>query len=113
MRILLPSQEQQLLSAIRPGEPFGPRDKALILFAVHTGLRSCELCALNVGDVLTFDGFARQWVEVVGKRGHQRQVPLNAVARQVSRWLLRHRCWLPGATAGFPPLPAGPGPALP
>ena len=40
MRILLPSQEQQLLSVIRPREPFGARDRALITLALHTGLRS-------------------------------------------------------------------------
>lgn len=82
MRILLPSQENQLLSAIDPGEPFGPRDIALIVFDVHTGLRSAELCALNINDVMTFDGFPRQWVDLVGKGGHQRCVPLNSVARQ-------------------------------
>ena len=82
MRILLPSQESQLLSVIRPGEPFGARDHALIRFAVHTGLRSAELCGLNVGDVYTWDGFPREWLEVVGKGGRQRQVPLNSAARQ-------------------------------
>ncbi len=82
MRILLPSQEQQLLSAIRPGEPWGPRDRALITLALHTGLRSHELVALNVGHVMTWDGFPRQWVEVVGKGARQRQVPLNSAARQ-------------------------------
>jgi len=82
MRILLPAQEAQLLSVIRPGEPFGRRDCALIRLAVHTGLRSAELCGLNVGDVVTVGGCARQWVDVVGKGGHSRQVPLNSAARQ-------------------------------
>jgi len=82
MRILLPAQEAQLLSVIRPGEPFGARDRALIRFAIHTGLRSAELCCLNVGHVFTWDGFPRQWVEVVGKGRKARQVPLNWVARQ-------------------------------
>ena len=82
MRILLLAQESQLLSVIRPGEPFGVRDHALIRFAVHTGLRSAELCGLNVGDVYTWDGFPREWLEVVGKGGRQRQVPLNSAARQ-------------------------------
>ena len=82
MRILLPSQEQQLLSAIRPREPWGARDRALIILALHTGLRSHELCALDVGHVMTWDSIPRQWVEVVGKGGRHRQVPLNAAARQ-------------------------------
>lgn len=82
MRILLPAHESQLLSAIRPREPFGARDHALIRFAIHTGLRSCELCSLNVGHVLTGGGAPREWVEVVGKGGRSRQVPLNSAARQ-------------------------------
>ncbi len=82
MRILLSTQEQQLLSAIRPGEPFGLRDRALITLALHTGLRSWELCGLDVGHVLTRDGLPRRWVEVVGKGGRHRQVPLNRIARQ-------------------------------
>jgi len=84
MRILLPAQEQQLLAVIGLREPFGRRDYSLIRFAVHTGLRSAELCGLNVGDVVTVGGSARQWVDVVGKGGHSRQVPLNSVARQAA-----------------------------
>jgi len=82
MRILLPAQEARLLSVVGLRSPFGARDHALIRFAVHTGLRSAELCSLNVGAVFTWDGFPRQWVEVVGKGGRSRQVPLNSVARQ-------------------------------
>ena len=104
MRILLPSQEAQLLSVIRPGEPFGARDRALIRFAIHTGLRSAELCSLNVGDVYTWDGFARQWVEVLGKGGHQRQVPLNSVARQAVVDLVHFNRSRGFAVAGESPL---------
>lgn len=82
MRILLSSQEQQLLSVIDDQQPFGARDRALILLALHTGLRSRELCSLNVQDVLTWDGFPRQWVEVVGKGNRRRCLPLNTRARQ-------------------------------
>lgn len=104
MRMLLPSQEQQLLSVIRPGEPFGLRDKALIVFALHTGLRSQELCGLNVGDVMTWDGFPRQWLEVRGKGGRQRQVPLNSVARQAVVDLVQFNRSRGFAVAGESPL---------
>lgn len=82
MHILLPSQEQQLLAAVDPNEPFGPRDRSLIRFTIHTGLRSHELCSLNVDHVLTRDGLPREWVDLVGKGNCRRRVPLNAVARQ-------------------------------
>ena len=93
MRILLPNQEQRLFSVIRPGEPFGPRDRALITFAIHTGLRSHELCGLDVGHVMTWDGFPRQWVEVVGKGDRVRQVPLNPIARQAVVDLVHFKCY--------------------
>ena len=82
MRILTPSTVDQLLAAIPQRSPFGARDRALIVFDLHTGLRSCELVALNVGHVLTRDGAPREWLEVIGKGGYHRQVPLNSVARQ-------------------------------
>lgn len=82
MRILLPAQEAQLLSAVGLRSPFGARDHALIRFAVHTGLRSAELCSLNVGHVYTWDGFAREWLDLVGKGGRSRQLPLNSSARR-------------------------------
>ena len=104
MRILLPYQEQRLLSVIRPGEPFGPRDRALVTFALHTGLRSHELCGLNVGHVMTWDGFPRQWVEVVGKGGRVRQVPLNSVARQAVVDLVHFNRSRGFAVAGESPL---------
>ena len=104
MRILLPSQEQRLLSVIRPNEPFGARDRALIVLALHTGLRSHELVALDVGHVMTWDGFPRQWVEVAGKGGHQRQVPLNAAARQAVVDLVHFNRSRGFAVAGESPL---------
>ena len=104
MRILLPSQEQQLLSVIRPNEPFGARDRALIVLALHTGLRSHELCALDVSHVMTWDGFPRQWVEVVGKGGRHRQVPLNAAARQAVIDLVHFNRSRGFAVAGESPL---------
>ena len=89
MRIVTPEQVQQLLAVIGPREPFGSRDRALIEFALHTGLRSHELCSLNVGHVLTgycqgntWDFIPRHWLEVVGKGRRQRQVPLNSAARK-------------------------------
>ena len=104
MRILLPSQEQRLLSVIRPREPFGARDRALIILALHTGLRSHELTALDVGHVMTWDGFPRQWVEVVGKGGRQRQVPLNAAARRAVIDLVHFNRSRGFAVAGESPL---------
>ena len=114
MRILLPSQEQQLLSVIRPGEPFGPRDRALIVFALHTGLRSHELCSLNVGHVMTWDGFpasGSRWWGKAGSSARSRSMPwpvrrslswCTLIGPAVLRWPVSRHCWSPGATVGFP-----------
>ena len=82
MKILLPNQEQQLCGAIRPREPFGERDRALIELALHTGLRAHGLCNLDVGQVLTQQAQPRQWLELVGKGQHTRTIPLNPKAQQ-------------------------------
>ena len=82
MRIPTQAIIDQLLASIPERSPFGARDKALIVFDLHTGLRSHELVALNVGHVLTRDGSPREWLEVIGKGGYHRQVPLNSAARQ-------------------------------
>ena len=52
---------------------------------------------------MTWDGFPRQWVEVVGK-GRQRQVPLNAAARQAIVDLVHFNRTRGFATAGESPL---------
>ena len=53
---------------------------------------------------MTWDGFPRQWVEVVGKGGHQRQVPLNAAARQAVIDLVHFNRSRGFAVAGESPL---------
>ena len=84
MKNLTQDQAARLLGGIRPREPFGQRDRALILLALHTGLRSMELCGLDVGHVYTGQQ-AREWLDLPGaiaKGGKGRLVPLNSVARQ-------------------------------
>lgn len=57
-----------------------PRDRALIITALHTGLRAEELCGLRPEHV----AIARRsgHIKVWGKRGKYREVPLNATARE-------------------------------
>ena len=104
MRILTPATVDQLLASIPERSPFGARDKALIVLDLHTGLRSHELCALDVGHVMTWDSIPRQWVEVVGKGGRQRQVPLNSAARQAVIDLVHFNRSRGFAVAGESPL---------
>ena len=92
MRIPTPDQARQLLGAIRPREPFGARDFALIVLDMHTGLRAAELCGLNVGHVASSQG-PREWLDLPaaiakGKRG--RQIPLNETARKAIAQILRY-----------------------
>ncbi len=53
---------------------------------------------------MTWDGFPRQWVEVVGKGGRQRQGPLNAAARQAVLDLVHFNRSRGFAVAGESPL---------
>lgn len=75
-------EAKKLLGAIPPRSPFGGRDRAIILFLLHTGLRVSELVALNIGHVRGFNGQPRQQIIVRGKGGQVRSVPLNKTAQQ-------------------------------
>ena len=63
-----------------------PRDRTLIVVALHTGLRAEELCKLGPEHVKL--GKRSGHLTVYGKRGKYREVPLNVTARDALReWL--------------------------
>ncbi len=74
--------EEQQRDLLRAAEDATPRDRAIVVLLLHTGLRLSELVALDVGDVRTS---ARKGVVIVrsGKGDAYREVPLNATARAV------------------------------
>jgi site-specific recombinase XerD len=64
------------------------RDKAVAGLMLFSGLRSCEVLALDVADV----DIARGWARVAGKGGRERQTPVDAeVAGWVQTYLLVER----------------------
>jgi len=72
MKVADRNEMEILLGGIRPREPFGARDHALLRLALATALRSCELCGLNVNDVWSC-GKAKSWLLVrsqIAKGGH-------------------------------------------
>jgi integrase/recombinase XerD len=69
------------------------RDRALLVTALHTGLRAEELCGLRRQDVTI--GPRSGVVRVYGKRNKYREVPLNSTARDTLRPYL---ATLPAAT---------------
>jgi site-specific recombinase XerD len=82
MKIAKRDEIEILLAGIRPREPFGARNQALLRLALATGLRSCELCGLDIGDV--WMQRPRSWLvvrSVIAKGGHSRSVPLNSRAQ--------------------------------
>lgn len=81
MNVLHPDEVRQLLGAVDLRDPFGPRDHAMLIFCLHTGLRVSELIALDILQVAV-DGVPRQAMHLVHtKGGRSRVVPLNAEAR--------------------------------
>ncbi|AHJ86773.2 tyrosine-type recombinase/integrase [Lysinibacillus sphaericus] len=71
-------EEAALMHAV---EKYGTlRDRAMIIFMLHTGLRSMEVCDVQIEDVIMRK---RGGYVVVrsGKRNKQREVPLNSTAR--------------------------------
>ena len=93
----LPDKEEAALVAAV--ERYGsPRDRTLIVVALHTGLRAEELCGLGPSHVKIAKRSGR--LEVWGKRGKYREVPLNSTAREAfAEWMVT----LPeGSTCLFP-----------
>jgi len=78
-RALTEEQQRRLL---RVAERASARDRAIVVVLLYTGLRLAELVALDVGDDRVS---ARKGLVVVrsGKGDAYREVPLNALVRQV------------------------------
>lgn len=83
-RHLSDREEAALVSAV---ERYGTlRDRTLMVVALHSGLRSEELCKLEPNHVKL--GKRSGHLKVYGKRGKYREVPLNVTARDAfSEWL--------------------------
>jgi site-specific recombinase XerD len=89
------SVEQQR-RVLRMAEHASARDRAIVVLLLYTALRLAELVVLDVDDVRIS---ARKGVVIVrsGKGDAFREVPLNALARQVLEEWLRERKRLAGA----------------
>lgn len=74
--------KDQQRDLVRAAEDASPRDRAIVMLLLHTGLRLSELVDLDVGDVRTS---ARKGVVIVrsGKGDAFREVALNPTAREV------------------------------
>ena len=83
-RHLSDKDEAALLAAVTAHGT--PRDRTLLVTALHTGLRAAELCDLQRAD-LTIAARSGQ-VTVYGKRNKYREMPLNSTARAaLGAWL--------------------------
>ncbi len=82
-RHLTDKEESALVAAV---ERYGAtRDRTLIVVGLHTGLRAEELCGLKPSHVKIAKRSGR--LEVWGKRGKHREVPLNSTAREaLAEW---------------------------
>jgi site-specific recombinase XerD len=83
--------EEQQRRLLRMAERVSARDRAIVVVLLYTGLRLAELVALDVEDVRIS---ARKGLVVVrfGKGDAYREVPLNALVRQVlDEWLTERR----------------------
>jgi site-specific recombinase XerD len=86
----LPWQDiRRLIDCIEPGDPSGPRDRAVLLLAATTGMRNAELRRLELGDIRWRDG------EIHLRRTKSRRdrvVPLVPEAgRALAEYILRGR----------------------
>lgn len=75
-KVLSKGDAERLVTCPDTRTPLGKRDRAVLEMLYGTGLRVGELCSLNVGDVDYSLGF----VQVMGKGGKERFVPLGSIA---------------------------------
>jgi integrase/recombinase XerD len=98
---LEPEQADALLKAPGTGRWTGRRDRALLTFAVQTGLRASELTAVRTAGIALGRG---AHVQVLGKGRKERAVPLS------SHTVAALRPWL-SERSGDPRGPVFPGPS--
>jgi integrase/recombinase XerD len=83
---LTPGDCRRLLDAPDHGTPVGLRDRALLGVLAYGGVRVGELCRLRVGDYKMTG--AHRVLEVRGKGGKERRVPLHPEAiERLEAWL--------------------------
>jgi integrase/recombinase XerC len=97
--------EEEQRDLLRAAEASKPRDRAIVVVLLYTGLRLGELAALDLADTRLS---ARKGIVVVraGKGDSYREVPLNgAVRAALECWLeVRRRREVGGQAAGEPAL---------
>jgi len=89
IKYLTEQETEKVLSSFWTDDPFYTRNKAIIVFALNTGLRVSELTGLNVRDVL--NGHIKKELKVrkeIAKGKRERIIPLNEKARKAIRDLL-------------------------
>lgn len=89
IKYLTEEETEKVLSSFWEGDPFYTRNKAIVIFALNTGLRVSELIGLNVGDVV--NGRIKKELKVrkqIAKGKRERMIPLNPKAREAIRELL-------------------------
>lgn len=89
IKYLTEQETEKVLSSFWVDDPFYTRNKAMVIFALNTGLRVSELTGLNVDDVV--NGHIRKELKVrkeIAKGKRERIIPLNQKARQIIKDLL-------------------------
>lgn len=96
-KVLSEAEIEKLLGAVDTSTPLGKRDRAMLELLYGSGLRISELRNLNVGDIDYSLGF----VQVLGKGGKERFVPVGSVALgALADYLENGRPYLEGKQGG-------------
>jgi integrase/recombinase XerD len=83
---LTPEDCRRFIDAPRNNTPEGVRDRAILAVLAFTGCRVGELCRLRVEDIKSSGG--HRVLEVRGKGGKERRVPVNPEASErLNEWL--------------------------
>lgn len=88
MRSFSDEEVSALLDAIDLARPTGPRDRAILVSLLDTGIRASELVGLRLCDLHLHEG----WFKVLGKGGKERLIPMGyGCQRVLGRYVRRFR----------------------
>ena len=89
IKYLTEQEIERVLSSFWVDDPFYIRNRAIVIFALNTGLRVSELTGLNVGDIL--NGHIKRELKIrkeIAKGKKERIIPLNEKERKAIKDLL-------------------------
>ncbi len=84
-------ESEVLLKSVTSDEIFYKRDRCILTFFLHLGIRLSELCGINISDINYNIAIKTITIEVLGKGNKKRVIPLNNTCIEILVEYLNYR----------------------